>query len=105
MEIKFNKIDFDNSFLMNSDELKELDYLQNQIVEQQIIQIEKFVENILRNHVHPVIKGEITKGKIRWRGITILNDINAQKVYVNQRGIDIPIVLDYSLEKSWSNWR
>lgn len=32
---------------------------------------EKWLEDICRNHVTPPIKGEITYGKIRWRGLSL----------------------------------
>lgn len=34
------------------------------------MQVENAIEYILRNHVTPPIKGEITKSKLKWRGIT-----------------------------------
>lgn len=36
--------------------------------------IGKEIEYILRNEVKPPIKGKITKGKCRWRGITLIMD-------------------------------
>lgn len=36
--------------------------------------IEKEIEYILRNEVVPPIRGKITKGKCRWRGITLIMD-------------------------------
>lgn len=36
-----------------------------------IAEINQQIEFMLRHCVTPVIKGEITKGKIKWRGITI----------------------------------
>lgn len=37
------------------------------------------------------IKGEITKGKINWRGIKmkVQNDLSSSKYQLNQRGVDI----------------
>lgn len=35
-------------------------------------EVERATEYLLRNHVTPVIKGKITKGKIRWRGLSTL---------------------------------
>ena len=31
----------------------------------------EYVEHIVRNYVTPPIKGEITKGKMRWRGLSL----------------------------------
>jgi hypothetical protein len=73
--------------------------LQDDIINQILNNQDKFIDYILRNHVKPPIKGEITKGKIKWRGITILNDIGYSKLWLRQRGVDIPIVFDYSINK------
>ena len=76
-----------------------LSFLQESIVNEILKRQECFIESILRNHVKPPIKGEITKGKIKWRGLEILNDIGYSKMWIRQRGIDIPIVFDYSINK------
>jgi len=56
------------------------------------------VEKILRNYVTPPVKGEITKGKIRWRGLSIAR-YNGNLVGVIQRnelitadGIKVPFI-------------
>ncbi len=43
------------------------------------------------------IKGEITKGKIKWRGIKlkVQNDLSSCKYQLNQRGVDISPVLTF----------
>ena len=37
-----------------------------------IKKINEWIEDCLRNRVRPPIKGEITAGKIRWRGLTLV---------------------------------
>ncbi len=32
-------------------------------------ELDRHIENICRNYLDPPIKGEITKGKLRWRGV------------------------------------
>lgn len=76
-----------------------LSHLQDSIIKQVMNNQEKFIEDILRNHVKPPIKGEITKGKIKWRGLTIYNDIGYSKLWVSQRGVKIPIIFDYSINE------
>ena len=44
---------------------------------------EKRIEFILRNYVTPVIKGKITKGKLRWRGISI---VESEKSFTCENG-------------------
>lgn len=50
--------------------------------------IEKDIEHTLRNKVVPPIKGEITKGKIQWRGITCLvyKEGDLYPIGIRQRG-------------------
>lgn len=45
-------------------------------------------EYALRNYAEPPIKGEITKGKIKWRGISIIHDNSnvSYKTWLEQRG-------------------
>lgn len=54
-------------------------------------QIDDAIENILRNHVTPPIKGEITKSKLKWRGITSTVFSNNGFVGILQRDILITI--------------
>lgn len=53
---------------------------------------EKWVKNILLNYATPPIKGEITKGKLKWRGIRLCiqnNYFDGTKEWVEQRGVKI----------------
>lgn len=69
---------------------------------------ERQIEHLLRNRVTPTIKGEITKGKIKWRGLQVaysspsLGNVNwnsdtfkicctSNLLGVTQRGVLIPI--------------
>lgn len=60
----------------NKEEIKTIQELLSKDVERQLSEfyakVEKIVENIMRNYVTPPIKGEITKGKIRWRGLQMV---------------------------------
>lgn len=79
---------------------KLMEDIQTEIINQILIQQDKFIENILRNHVNPPIKGEITKGKIKWRGLEIVNDMNHSKLWIKQRGIAIPIYFEYGYKNN-----
>lgn len=76
----------------------------NEIVEklvtQQLQQVDAkiwfFFEPYLRDSG---IKGEITKGKVKWRGIRLktMHERCAYKLQLNQRGVDISPVLTIKL--------
>lgn len=63
-----------------------------QIIEEQ----NKIFEYALRNEAFPPIKGEITKGKIKWRGIRIVttNHFLENKTWLEQRGKRISPVIE-----------
>ena len=48
----------------------------------------KIFEATLRKQAHPIIKGEITKGKLSWRGIKVVHEIDGstRKTWLEQRG-------------------
>lgn len=50
-----------------------------------------FFEEILRTHATPPIKGEITPGKIKWRGIQIRVQVQGTRIteWLEQRGKQI----------------
>ena len=55
--------------------------------------VEKLVEHILRNYVTPPIKGEITRGKVRWRGLQIVwQEYGMEKAFVGVRQRDVLIL-------------
>lgn len=56
----------------------------NSLVKRQNLELEQ----ILRRNVKPPITGEITKGKIRWRGIRLCQRHNMRgfEMWVEQRG-------------------
>ena len=73
---------------------KEMENLKNRIfgaVEDQVKshyeKLEADIDFILRNKIDKPIKGEITKGKLRWRGIeSIAYDTNNNFIGIIQRG-------------------
>lgn len=81
-------------------EYKDEDIIQEwskQIAEKIAVQKDKFIEDALRRFAKPPIKGEITKGKIKWRGIVVIDDTINSKMWLRQRGVDIPFVFDYKI--------
>ncbi len=60
----------------NKVEMRALQELLFKDVEKQLSEfyakVEEIVEHIMRNYVTPPIKGEITKGKVKWRGLQLV---------------------------------
>jgi hypothetical protein len=79
----------------------ELENIQNEIITQFIKKTdEKLMEFITPYLRIAGIKGEITKGKIKWRGIKmkVHSDFNSTKYQLNQRGIDISPIFEIKNE-------
>lgn len=77
----------------------ELDNLTDKIMSSIIQKEDEFIKNQLKL-VKPQIKGEITKGKLQWRGIKLIeiNDFNGTIKWVEQRGKQIGKRLQYTFE-------
>ena len=74
-----------------------IENIQNEIINQFIKKTdEKLMEFITPYLRIAGIQGEITKGKIKWRGIKmkVHSDINSTKYQLNQRGIDISPIFE-----------
>ena len=56
-----------------------------------IKEVNNFIEETMRNKAQPPIKGELTLGKTRWRGIKIIikNGGTERYVIIEQRGVPI----------------
>jgi len=56
---------------------------------------EEFLEYVLRNLAVPIIKGDITKGKLKWRGIRLVNQktLISNRFWVEQRGKRISSII------------
>lgn len=82
----------------------ELDTITNRLMSNIIQKEDEFIKNQLKL-VNPQIKGEITKGKLRWRGIKLIetNDINATTKWIEQRGKQIGERLQYNYQINISN--
>jgi len=80
-----------------------LEQIQNEIIEHQVKLIdEKLIEFFTPYLRSCGIKGEITKGKIKWRGIKMKVDhgLGKHRYQLNQRGVDISPVLEIEFEMS-----
>lgn len=66
---------------------------------------DQIFEKSLRENAIPKIKGDITKGKLRWRGIRMVqvNGIMNTEKWLEQRGVQISpkVILDFT--KSYFN--
>ncbi len=49
------------------------------------------IEYIIRTYANPTVKGEITKGKLKWRGLCLTSQgIGGDElIWVSQRGVQI----------------
>ena len=73
-------------------EFKLEEQINNKIISEYTEKINSFIETQVREHSTPPIKGEITKGKIKWRGITQQTFIlpnGAREIVIMQRGKQI----------------
>lgn len=61
--------------------------------------VEKHIEQILRTKANPPIRGKITKGKVKWRGIKFYQGREGLKIHrwVEQRGKQIGKTFTFSL--------
>ena len=85
---KFMSLSFDPGF---GKDFSAYEPLFDSVIENLIKQQEESVEYILRNFVVPPIKGEITKGKIRWRGLSL---VNCEGVCIGVKQRDVLITRD-----------
>jgi len=64
-------------------------------------ELDLLLEHALRDNVSPPIKGDITIGKIKWRGIKIVQRYNHPKIeiWVEQRGKKVtePFVFEFKV--------
>lgn len=69
-----------------------LEQLQNEIIESQVKNIDNKLSEFFTPYLREIgIKGEITKGKIKWRGIKmkVRHSLGKTEYQLNQRGVDI----------------
>lgn len=70
----------------------------SKLIDEQTRQINILLEKAVREHAVPKITGEITKGKIRWRGIRMIRQ--QEKLWIEQRGIIISPVITIAYKYS-----
>ena len=71
----------------------------NKIVQHQTKEIDDLLQTYARNFSNPPIKGEITTGKVKWRGLKmcVKNNHDFSKEYwIEQRGVKISPVITVS---------
>lgn len=84
---------------------KELDNITNKLISNIIEKEDEFIKNQLKL-AKPQIKGEITKGKLKWRGIKLIeiNDFNGTTKWIEQRGKQIGERLQYTYKIKIPNY-
>jgi len=68
------------------------------LLDQQTNDINEVLEKSLRNNATPLIKGKLTKGKLKWRGIKLITNGTAEfgniERWIEQRGKRIsPVII------------
>lgn len=66
--------------------------LQSKLMAEAIKKEDEFIEKYVRENATPKIKGKITKGKLKWRGIKLCqfhDNNNGTLKWVTQRGVQI----------------
>jgi hypothetical protein len=83
----------------NKDLIKNMHELESKILSNVSKEINNTLEKIIRENANPPIKGEITKGKLRWRGIKLCvkTTIGRDERWIEQRGVIIgqPVVIGF----------
>lgn len=61
---------------------------------------EEFIKTWVSVNALPEIKGEVTVGKMKWRGIKIYENIDTHEIYIMQRDkkISPTLKIEYKLE-------
>ena len=61
---------------------------------------EEFIKTWVSVNALPEIKGEVTAGKMKWRGVKIYENIHTNETYIMQRGkkISPSLKIEYKLE-------
>lgn len=66
--------------------------IQSKLIAEILIKEDEFIEKYVRENAIPKIKGKITKGKLKWRGIKLCQfegNPNGTLKWVTQRGVQI----------------
>jgi hypothetical protein len=88
--------------------MKNIIELQNSILDKVIADVTKHENDILekavRENAVPKIKGPITKGKLIWRGLKMINNNNWQRSekWIEQRGVQITPKLVFEYDLKWA---
>lgn len=72
-------------------ELQEIQNIGNKLVTEMTKRHDDAMREIVMTYAEPPIKGEITKGKLRWRGLRMFtqNEIHKTTTWIEQRGKQI----------------
>ena len=84
----------------------DLEQIQDEIIKRQLKLIDEKLMDFFTPYLRSAgIKGEITKGKIKWRGIKMKvgYELGMQRYQLNQRGVDISPVFEIKFETSKYN--
>ena len=90
--MKLVKRNIESDFLSDKSESIEIQELQTQIIKEMMEGLNKTLETIVRVYSVPPIKGEITEGKLKWRGLRLCSSpmtLADNMYWIEQRGKQI----------------
>jgi len=68
---------------------EEIQEINNKVISTYMKNLDKLMERLVRENASPPIKGEITKGKLKWRGLIMCRCFETNETWIQQRGEDI----------------
>lgn len=78
----------------------ELQEINHKLISGYIKSLNDVMEKFVRQNAKPPIKGDITKGKVKWRGLRWCSCLETNETWVQQRGEDItPRVTPQNIHK------
>ena len=90
--MKLVKKSIESDFLLDDYESLKIQELQMRLVGKMMEGLNKTLETIAREYSVPPIKGEITKGKLTWRGLRLCSSpmmLENTRYWIEQRGKQI----------------
>lgn len=76
--------------MINSD----MDNIIDNAIKSIVKDIDEKMEYCVRNFATPPIKGKLTKGKLKWRGIKLIISNNGAQRWIEQRGMKISPIIE-----------
>jgi hypothetical protein len=98
--MKLVKRTIESDFLLDDYESLKIQEMETRLVGEMMEGLNKTLETIVREYSVPPIKGEITKGKLRWRGLRLCSSpmiLGNTRYWIEQRGKQIGYQIIFKL--------